>query len=413
MKTVVSTPYPEASVRAIVRSLPQGSLVRLYASLYGPKYVPLLSVWPRGLEVLHYQLERRWSDIPRGLVRETGSAMELLRIVATRRPIPDSWGARVSHLAKRIFDAGVARSLARDDFDVVIGMQDCSAETLSTAKRLGRLTVLNYVNSHPTHQNRLLQELGGAGAQHPELIPKRPAEAQRRELACADVILVPSGYVARQLIESGVPKTSVYIHPYGVDLGRFHQPLEPPPRHGRIRCLFVGQIGLRKGIPALLAAARSLESEPVDFELAGPMVDRHSLCDMPHNVTYRGPLRGSELIAALHAADVFVYPTIDDSFSLAVLEARACGLPVVTTNHAGSSELFDNWVDGIVVPAGDPSALTTAIAQLVRDPDLRRQIGSAASQAARNLSWESYGAGVQRTIRLCWENSQREALRQT
>lgn len=327
-------------------------------------------------------------------------------MLATRRPLPDSWGSRASHLAKRTFDVGVARHLANDDFDVVIGMQGCCAETLNTAKRLRRLTVLNFVNSHPSYQNHFLQELGHAGPHHPELIPKHSVDAQARELACADVILVPSGYVARQLIRLGVPESSINIHPYGVDLDRFRQRLDRSSRGGRIHCLFVGQIGLRKGIPSLLTAARSLAAEAVEFELVGPVVESRSLRDVPQNVTYRGQLRGPDLVAALHAADIFVYPTLDDACPLAVLEARACGLPVVTTDHAGNAELINNWVDGIVVPAGDVSALTNVIAQLICDPGLRRDMGSAAFHASRNLSWEMYGAAVRNTITRCWGDPQ-------
>jgi glycosyltransferase involved in cell wall biosynthesis len=97
----------------------------------------------------------------------------------------------------------------------------------------------------------------------------------------------------------------------------------------------------------------------------------------------------------MRQADLFVLPTLEDSFALVLFEAMATGLPVVTTTNAGASELIEDSQDGLIVAPGDAAALADAIRRLVEQPELRARLGDAACikvQAAH--SWDSYGHSV-------------------
>jgi UDP-glucose:(heptosyl)LPS alpha-1,3-glucosyltransferase len=105
------------------------------------------------------------------------------------------------------------------------------------------------------------------------------------------------------------------------------------------------------------------------------------------------------------AADAFVLPTPYDAFGMVITEAMACGLPVITTPHAGASELVVPDVHGCLVPeAGDVGALSAAMQRLAASRDLRERLGRAAAALMAGHDWESV---VRQTERVYAEHVER------
>jgi glycosyltransferase involved in cell wall biosynthesis len=105
-------------------------------------------------------------------------------------------------------------------------------------------------------------------------------------------------------------------------------------------------------------------------------------------------LRRRELWAYLSAADVYVIPSRREGFAVAVLEAMACGLPVVASDASGVVDVLPRGEEdgGIVVPREDPAALAGAMLRLLENPDLARQLGHIARQRMeREFSVEVIG----------------------
>lgn len=295
---------------------------------------------------------------------------------------------------KARFDAAVSRSLKKHPAEVFVGMYAASRDSFDRAHRQGTLTVLNFVNSHPLAHNHYLSDLAGLNVPHHELIPGWVTQRVEAELALADLILVPSRFVAQQLLDYGVVEEKIATIPYGVDLGAFH-PVQNTRHIGLLECLYVGQISHRKGMVVLLQVARKLRGLPVKFRLIGPMVSSEVLADLPENVVYEGTNQPGRVADIMRQADLFVLPTLEDSFALVIFEAMATGLPMVTTTHARSSELIDDGQDGLIVPAGDVDALSEAICRLVESPELRRDLGQAARRKVQGAhSWVDYGKQV-------------------
>lgn len=211
---------------------------------------------------------------------------------------------------------------------------------------------------------------------------------------------MPSRFVARQLLAHGVAANKIAMLPYGVDLRAFQPRSWPESDKRPMECLYVGQISHRKGVRVLLDAARHCRQLPVRFRLIGPMVSAEVFDGgLPDNVIYEGPNLPGGVAEAMRQADLFVLPTLEDSFALVVFEAMATGLPVVVTSNAGSAELIEDGHDGLIVPAGDASALTEAIRRLLEQPALRQQLGAAARAKVLGAhSWDAYGASVLQAI---------------
>jgi glycosyltransferase involved in cell wall biosynthesis len=245
------------------------------------------------------------------------------------------------------------------------------------------MTVLNFVNSHPAVQNQCLEELAGLPTGHHEMVPDDAAREVEQELARADLVLVPSRFVLEQLRSRGV-EAAIAVEPYGIDT-EFHAAGQRGTRPAsEVVCITVAQIGFRKGIPILLAAARRLET--VRFRLVGPMISASAYRDPPPNVEWLGTRAPGGVPGEMRQGDIFVLPSLEDSYGLVVLEAMAAGLPVITTTHTGASELVTHGVEGLVVPPGDVDALIGAIDTLARDPDRRRAMGEAAGRRVRSTS---------------------------
>lgn len=207
-----------------------------------------------------------------------------------------------------------------------------------------------------------------------------------RKWQLSDRVLVPSRYCWESSVALGCDPAKLRLVPYGIDAHWFD--LKPRPEPGRL--LFVGQVGLRKGSHVLAAACRELRRRGCRFEcvVAGPPISRvdHPLYAGP---TYLGQVPRSQVQAQFCRADLFVLPTLADSFGLVHLEAMACGVPVITTPHCGS--VVRDGVEGFIVPIRDPLALADRIQQLLEDRGMRQRLGQAARARAAEYTWRHYG----------------------
>jgi glycosyltransferase involved in cell wall biosynthesis len=96
-----------------------------------------------------------------------------------------------------------------------------------------------------------------------------------------------------------------------------------------------------------------------------------------------------------------VLPSLSDSFSLATLEAMACGLPVIVSRETGIADLISDGRQGYVVPSRDAESIREKLHFLYETPDIRRTMGTEASIAARRQTWDRYAeeaVGIYRRI---------------
>jgi starch synthase len=96
-----------------------------------------------------------------------------------------------------------------------------------------------------------------------------------------------------------------------------------------------------------------------------------------------------DLPAVFHDADVFVLPSLIEGMPLVVLEAMACGVPVITTTH-GPGDVVRDGIDGFFVPIRDPEAIAMRLQQLHADASLREQLGRNARAQALRHTWSAY-----------------------
>ena len=187
---------------------------------------------------------------------------------------------------------------------------------------------------------------------------------QRRLIAQADVVVVPSAFAGRRLRELGAPIGEPCVVPNVVAVPA---PGAGTPPHGRRGALVVSRLAPEKGVDvAVEACARA----GVALTIAGDGPDRAALeaCASAHGgeVEFRGRVGAPELSALRARAAVAVVASRSaETFGLAAAEAMAAGLPVAASQIGALPELVPaDWL----APAGDPAALARVICALSRDP---------------------------------------------
>jgi glycosyltransferase involved in cell wall biosynthesis len=204
----------------------------------------------------------------------------------------------------------------------------------------------------------------------------------------------------------------VVVMPFGVDPGRM-TPAAPPPAGdtGGVRLISVGRLVWQKAYPLLLRACARLRERGVDLRLTiiGEGEERQALETLRDQLGLRdrvdlpGALAAAQVATALRAADLFVLSSVSEGFGMVLLEAMACGLPVVAPELNGLPEVVTDGDDGLLFRPGSDEALARAIEALVADPARRRHMGEAGLRKV--LAFHRAGDRVARFDRLLRETA--------
>lgn len=296
------------------------------------------------------------------------------------------------------------------DFDVIdahFGYPDGYAATL-LGRRLGVPVTITLRGTEPRHSR--------SAALRPKLT---------RALRRAQRIFTVSDSLRRLALELGIGADKLQVVGNGVDVARFHS----VPRHEACAALglpadakvliTVGGLVERKGFHRVIELLPALRRRHPDLHylIVGgasaegdwgarlrQQVTELGLADCVH---FLGVVTPDALKGPLSAADVFVLATRNEGWANVLLEAMACGLPVVTTDVGGNAEVVNDRALGTVVPFGEPAALAEALAEaLVKDWDRDYIRGY-----AEKNSWDSRVAALVETFTALHATADRQGAR--
>jgi starch synthase len=304
----------------------------------------------------------------------------------------------LSYAALTSFDTWVARSLT--ECDVFHWLSGAGTKSHQVAReRFGALAVCDRASSHIAYQQELMEaEFDRFGMKYSAADP-RVVDRELAEYESADVIVVPSGFAKRSFVGKNFSNEKVRIVPFGVNLDLFKQLAK---RDEIFRVLFVGQVGLRKGIPDLLEALGNLRLPKFELCLAGTILPeaRSFLKQYEDKFRYLGVIPRDQLPSIYSNASVFVLASVEEGLAYVQAEAMACGLPVIATVNSGAEDLFRDGVEGFILPIHDPDAIREKVLSLYRDPSLLVEMSRAALARVKAIGgWNDYGERVERTYR--------------
>ena len=319
----------------------------------------------------------------------TMPALEIQRRICQRlRGVCGDLDGRIS----AAFGAFSARHLPA--CDVLVGWSSATLEAIPVAQNRGARVVIERGSSHILHQTNILSELYARHERTFKGTSKRIIERELAEYEAADLIAVPSTYAAETFTAHGVAAKKISVNPYGVDLNLFSPSLTAD--RARAQILFVGQVGLRKGIFELLHAFSGLSSD-AGLCLVGPL-ETGLAQPAQKDVDFRGSVPLAALPGYYQGADVFCLPSWEEGFPLVLLQAMASGLPVVATDATGAADIVTPGVEGEIVPTGDVPALREALDRMLSDPIRAKEMGAAARNRVKDgFDWKSYGVRARST----------------
>ena len=294
---------------------------------------------------------------------------------------------------KQQFERSARRILASLSGNVFVGWSGSSLSLLRDAKARGMVTVLERGSSHIVEQTKtLLDEYATFGLAFADT-PAATIQQELAEYEEADYIAVPSGFVVESFLRQGFSPQKLLLNPYGADTALF-QPAPKP--HTAFRMIQVGGVTIRKGFRYVAEAFRLAAIPNSELWFVGGVSreakDYFAKYPTP-GITLHGHVPQTQLPQLYNQCDVACLGSVEEGLAMVLLQAAACGLPIVCTQSTGGCEVVADRECGIAVPPRDPAALAAAFCQLASDPAQRHSMGRAAhKRAASHFSWPAYAA---------------------
>jgi starch synthase len=330
--------------------------------------------------------------------------------------------------------------ISSSEFSAVHSPEDASLLQFEKAKKLGKACIydmpIGYYPWWDEKQKQLARDYADwvpAGGL-PSSRYVRP-EQKVKEMELADLVLVACGFVEKTIREF-YPDKKIALAPYGVDAGfwapggdehtaygirhtaeggeegaggqvtggREHGG-DPPTRGAtpagqgdKLKFIYAGGCSIRKGIPGLLEAWKKAQLRDAELTLVGSWqlaVDR--LKQLPRGVRFIGPVGPERLRELYQESDVFVFPSFFEGFGLVLLEAMACGLPVIASERSAGPDVLDDSC-GRVVAAGDLEQLVETLRWFGAHRDQLPEMKQAARTRAGTFTWEKYRCAVSNAV---------------
>ncbi len=214
-----------------------------------------------------------------------------------------------------------------------------------------------------------------------------------------DTIWSPSNYYRDQLIEHGFPPERLFIFNRGTDL-EFFNPKQRDEHfwekwnaNGEVKILYVGRVSREKNLDVIIKSFLSQDDVRKKASLIivgdGPYLKELRELYKEERIVFTGFLKGRSLAQAYASSDVFVFPSMTDTYGNAVLEAQACGLPAIVAEEGGPKEIIIPDESGFALPGHDVSAWQEKLRKLILDDSFRREMSVKARKRAETRDWSS------------------------
>ena len=224
----------------------------------------------------------------------------------------------------------------------------------------------------------------------------------RRYYRRCDAIVVPAESTAA-ILRAQRMNDDISLWSRGVDREQFNperRNLEWRRGHGiqddEMVVAFLGRLVLEKGLDVFSDAIDAARQKGASLKVLaigdGPARDYFQ--ERLPDAIFTGQLTGTELATALASSDVFLNPSITETFGNVTLEAMACGLPVVAAAASGATSLVQDKITGRLSRPGDIDAFADALVDYQRNPELRKKHGEAGLAFAKTMDWDEINAAV-------------------
>ena len=327
-------------------------------------------------------------------------------------------GARLAVEADLAFDLQFMRHRRRvrealtafgADLVHITGPNDCSLLALMVAHDLGLPVVASWHTNVHEYAGRRLESVLHA---LPAAVRNSLGHASERIsldlilllYKAARIVFAPNPELIRML--SDRLHRPAFLMSRGIDVQLF-DPAKRSRSDGPFRIGFVGRLSREKGVdafPQIEQRLRAAGRSNYEFVFVGDGSQRGYLERNMLSARCAGIKRGEELAAEYANLDVFLFPSLTDTFGNVVLEALASGVPVLTTASGGPQYLIEAGATGFICPT--PGDFAARVLELMDHPQQRAAMSTAArEQATGRYGWDSVFTGVYRDYENLWPHT--------
>jgi glycosyltransferase involved in cell wall biosynthesis len=278
---------------------------------------------------------------------------------------------------------------------IIVGWSGFSYKTFVKAKNYNIIKILERGSSHIQFQSEiLLEEHKIFNVEYK--IEKKFIEQELKEYSLADYVSVPSIFSKKTFLDRGFKDEKIIVTPYGVDLINF---LPKKKIDKTFRFIYVGQISFRKGSLYTLKAFQELNLPESELLMIGqkeykikPFLKEY---EKNKRIKFINHVEQSNLVNYYNHSDVFVMSSIEDGFAMVILQALACGLPVICTPNSGGSELIKDGFNGYVVPIRNINELKKKMNLIYQDRQQLTLLKKNIIKEKKFISWDNYGNNIE------------------
>lgn len=308
----------------------------------------------------------------------------------------------------QMFGRWAARMLARERWDAIHCWSGVAEETLRAEFPRETVRLLMRGSSHIAVQRRLLQEEEARVSVPLDQPSDWIVARETREYNLVDHIVVLSSFAKQSFIDEGIPASKISTLSLGVRVDAFKPAADVvAARAARIRrgdplnVLFVGTLSFRKGLWDLARVIASVDPARFRFTLVGKvMAEAEAMtASLGPDVQVVGKVPQAELPKVYTGGDVFLFPTIEDGFAVVLAQAKAAGLPIITTPNGAGHDLVRSERDGWIVPIRDADAMIARLRWCDANREaLARTIEGGAGEI-RSRSWTEVAEEFEQIVR--------------
>ncbi|MEH2295149.1 glycosyltransferase family 4 protein [Nostoc sp.] len=363
---------PEGSISHYLKLLPAQISNSIANELGRRTWIP-----PNGVAMRSHP----WSEAMRMILVKTGLSRRFG--FGSQGPIDWVYASLDRHVAKHHLQGLAA----------VYAYEDGAATTFKIAKQQGilclyDLPILFYRMAREIQQEEAERFPALSASLQAVREPDWKLRRKEQEVALADHIFVASSITQQSLLREGVSPDKITVIPYGAPIDYF----QPQPKLDQtFRALFVGRVGVRKGVHYLVKAWEELQLPQAELMLVGVNEFPETwLSQLPDGVNYIPSVPHTTLNQYYSNANVFVFPSLVEGFGLVLLEAMACGIPVITTPNTAGPDILTDGVEGFIIPIRDVEALKEKLEWCYSHPQELVEMGRSARRKAEELNWGMY-----------------------
>lgn len=294
-----------------------------------------------------------------------------------------------------------------ESFSGVYAYEDGALETLKAAKEINLRRIYDLPIAYWRTLRQLLAEEGerlpdwkatlGGGLIDSEM----KLDRKTKEIELAEVVVCPSLFVARSIPEPLRTQIKIVVAPFGSPQASLCKHSVSTNSAGRkLRVLFAGSMGQRKGLGDLFAAIRLLNRSDVELVVMGsPQAPMEFYRKEFRTFIYEPNRSHAEVLELMRSCDVFCLPSIVEGRALVMQEAMSQGLPLIITANTGGEDLILEGITGFVVPIRRPDLIAEKIAWFADHRATLSEMSRAAATKAGQFTWAGYGEIITHAVR--------------